>query len=281
MQNATDIRRLKQHRAQIKGQVTRILHFLETGTATVAEAQVRLRKLEEQYKNFEEVQSMIEDKENKEEELIEEGDPERKIFEEMYYKVAAMLQEIIDRQQAQSRIKVQAEAENRNGTLEIHRRPKLPEIKLPEFSGDYTKWLFFKDSFETTIHRDDSLTAVQKHQYLIGVLQGEALSVIQGFKISNENYESAWKLLKDTYDNNTIIIQNHLDELLNLPEIKRENKADAIRKFIWHIQTHVSALKTLALPVDEWDTILVHIAKKKLDFVEQRLAESYKKSSVE
>lgn len=43
---------------------------------------------------------------------------------------------------------------------------------------------------------------VQKHQYLIGVLQGEAHSVIQGFKISNENYESTWKLLKNTYDNN-------------------------------------------------------------------------------
>jgi len=104
---------------------------------------------------------------------------------------------------------------------------------------------------------DDSLTLVQKHQYLIGVLQGEARSVIQGFKISNENYESAWKLLKDTYDNNMIIIQNHLDELLKFSKITKDNKADSIRKFIWHIQTHVSALKSLALPVDEWDAILI------------------------
>lgn len=102
------------------------------------------------------------------------------------------------------------------------------------------------------------------------MLQGEARSVIEGFKISSENYESAWKLLKDTYDNNIVIIQNHLDELLNFPEITKNNKADSIRKFIWHIQTHVSALKTLALPVDDWDAILLHLAKKKLDFIEQR-----------
>ncbi|KYN28338.1 hypothetical protein ALC57_02251 [Trachymyrmex cornetzi] len=67
-----------------------------------------------------------------------------------------------------------------------------------------------------------------------------------------------------------VIIENHLDELLNFPEITKNNKADSIRKFIWHIQTHVSALKTLALPVDEWDAILLQLAKKKLDFIEQR-----------
>jgi len=32
----------------------------------------------------------------------------------------------------------------------------------------------------------------------------------------------------------------------------------------------MSALKTLALPVDEWDAILMHLAKKRLDFIEQR-----------
>lgn len=70
-------------------------------------------------------------------------------------------------------------------------RPKLPEIKLPEFSGDFTKWIFFKNSFETTIHRDPDLTPMQKHQYLIGLLQGEARQVIQCFTIFNESYWNA------------------------------------------------------------------------------------------
>jgi len=72
---------------------------------------------------------------------------------------------------------------------------KLPEIKLPEFDGDYIKWLFFKDIFETTVYMDDSLTPVQKHQYLIGVLQGKVRTVIQEFKRFPTRITTAWKLL--------------------------------------------------------------------------------------
>jgi len=205
----TDTRKLKQRRAQIKGRVTRILHFFEAGNVTVMEAQVRLKKLEDFFQSFEEVQGTIKDKidsAEEEKELSKACDPERGIFEQTYYKAAAIAQEIISQEQAPSGARMQAaeyNRENRERTPDItRRRPKLPEIKLPDFDRDYTKWLFFKDSFETTIHMNNSLTSVQKHQYLIGVLQGEARSVIQEFKISNENYENAWRVLKNTYDNN-------------------------------------------------------------------------------
>lgn len=59
-----------------------------------------------------------------------------------------------------------------------------------------------------------------------------------------------------------MIIQTHLNELLELPTITKEKKADSIRQFIWHIQTHVSSLKALAQPVDHWETIIIHLAKK-------------------
>lgn len=102
------------------------------------------------------------------------------------------------------------------------------------------------------------------------MLQGEASQVNQGFSISDENYESAWQLLKDTYDNQMMIIETHLDEMLNFPAITKENKADSIRKFVWHIHTHIKSLETLQQPVSQWDTIILHLAKKKLDFAEQR-----------
>jgi len=109
-------------------------------------------------------------------------------------------------------------------------KPKLSEIKLLEFSGDFTKWIFFKNSFETTIHRDPDLTPMQKYQYLIGQLQGEARQVIQVFTISDDNYWNAWKLLKDTYDNTMLIIEIHLEALLQFSDITKENKADSIRQ---------------------------------------------------
>lgn len=285
-----ELRSLKQKRAQIKGQVTRITNYFEQADApSRAEAQVRLTRLNELWDRFEETQSEIEIKVGAEEHQKEAA--EREVFEMIYFDAAARAQEIVEadsKQQAQQHVmqaQMQAQMqanlqeEPPRGRIvqpedrqhEIRRsKPKLPEIKLPEFKGEYTKWTFFKNSFETTIHNDIYLTAMQKHQYLVGVLQGEALQVIQGFSISEENYESAWQLLKDTYDNQMVIIETHLDEMLSFPVITKENKADAIRKFIWHIHTHTKSLEALRQPVAQWDTIILHLAKKKLDFAEQR-----------
>lgn len=129
---------------------------------------------------------------------------------------------------AQQQSSKQDSADNRQvATLERKSNPKLPEIKLPEFNGEYTKWLFFKNSFETTVHNDRGLSGPQKYQYLVGILSGEAHKVIEGF--SSENYEQAWQLLKNTYDNEMMIIDTHLDELFNFPIISKDDKADSMR----------------------------------------------------
>lgn len=77
-------------------------------------------------------------------------------------------------------------------------------------------------------------------------------------------------MLKETYDNQTIIIKTHIDELLQFPTIEKENKADTLKKIIWHINTHLKSLEALKQPVKQWETIIIHLAKKKLDYVEQR-----------
>ncbi|XP_011884087.1 PREDICTED: uncharacterized protein LOC105571228 [Vollenhovia emeryi] len=278
----TDNKEWRAKRAAIKGTVTRALTFFESpGKKSVVDAKIRLAKLEECWKNFEEIQLKIESKHTEDDEedevfkqQVAEGEAERQTFEMNYFKAAGRAQEIIEQdllEQRQQKPPVQQNppVQEAGTTPKVvpqepaRQRPKLPEIKLPEFSGEFTQWMFFKDSFETTIHQEKQLTAMQKQQYLVGVLKGEALSVIQGYKISNENYEHAWKLLKDTYDNNIIIIESHLEELLNFPAITKENKADSIRQFVWHIRTHMTSLKALGLPVDQWETVLMHLAKKK------------------
>lgn len=282
----TDTRLLKQKRAQIKGQVTRIYNYFETTESpSSADAQVRLTRLQELWDRFEDVQSEIESKLT--DEAIQDGsaekeETERTQFENGYFKVAGRAQAFIDagwKMQAQARllaVNQQLDGSIERATPSMDRlyeekrnKTKLPEIKLPEFTGEYTKWMFFKNSFETTIHKDDILTPMQKHQYLVGVLKGEALQVIQGFSITDENYENAWQLLKNTYDNQLMIIETHLNEIFNFPVIKKEDKADSIRKFVWHIHTHVKSLAVLQQPVAQWETIIIHLAKKRLDFVEQ------------
>lgn len=97
----TDIRKLKQKRAQIKGQVSRINTFCDThAQCTVAEAQVRIKTLESCWQKFEAVQERIdeeapEDKEQAEAHL-QEGEGERQLFEARYYAIASRAQEVIE-----------------------------------------------------------------------------------------------------------------------------------------------------------------------------------------
>lgn len=269
--------KLKQSRARVKGFLTRTANSITEAT-TAAEAKVKLEKIRESWKNFEDIQQEIEEYTPEDESAIPafdlECEGERALFEKQYFEVTTKLYTIIDlatgpkpatdnQPNLQNQNNPQVNSANRNA-------PKLPEIKLPEFSGDYGKWLFFKNSFETTIHNDESIPNVQKHQYLIGVLKGEALNVIEGFTISNENYINAWNLLKATYDNQIMIIETHMEELLKFPDISKDNKVDSMRKLNWHIQTNISALKSLNQPVDYWDSLIIHLAKKKLDYAEQR-----------
>ena len=45
-------------------------------------------------------------------------------------------------------------------------KPKLPKLTLPKFKGDVTKWNTFWDSYESTIHKNDAITKVDKFNYL-------------------------------------------------------------------------------------------------------------------
>lgn len=270
-----EITKLKQQRSQIKAQMTRIQTFLYDNTQiSVADAQVKLEKLESLWKSFKKIQKEIEDKTPEAEDaaalFLADQDAERQLFEIRYHELIARMKTIIEDEDAESQ-EEEIQADN-DAQIIIHERrnkPKLSDIKLTDFNGEFTKWLSFKNSFETTIHNDVELTNIQKHQYLIGVLKGEARKVIEGFTISDENYENAWELLKSTYDNEMMLIETHLEELMKFPSISKEDKEESIRYLVWHIQTHVSSLKTLSQPIDYWDTLIIHLAKKKLDFAEQ------------
>lgn len=72
-----------------------------------------------------------------------------------------------------------------------------------------------------------------------------------------------------------MIIDTHLDELFSI--ISKDDKADSMRQLIWHIVTHMSSLKSLHQPVEYWDTIILHLAKGKLEYTEQRDWQNYLK----
>lgn len=200
---------------------------------TASHAKDKSEKLKELCKSFKAIQLDTECHETEDETQAEafqqECESERETFEKKYFEAIGKAQEVIDediKYENEGLVEVlkslhNQEQDNTRRHEVVHRqnKPKLPEVKLAEFNGEYSQWLFFKNSFETTIHQENELSNMQKHQYLVEVLSGEARRVIEGFTITNANYENAWKLLKDTYDNQMAIIQTHMDELLDMTKL--------------------------------------------------------------
>lgn len=67
----------------------------------------------------------------------------------------------------------------------------------------------FKDTFTSVIDTNTRLSAIQKFQYLRSSLSAEALQVIHTLETTKENYEIAWRLIIERYENKKLIINTY------------------------------------------------------------------------
>lgn len=96
-------------------------------------------------------------------------------------------------------------------------------FRLPislSINGFFDLWLTFHDTFHSLIHCDSRLSNVQKFHYLKSCLKGDASQTIHSPTISTTNYEAAWNILKDRYDNKKLIVEDHIKILFNLPNVQ-------------------------------------------------------------
>ncbi|XP_054260682.1 uncharacterized protein LOC128985314 [Macrosteles quadrilineatus] len=78
---------------------------------------------------------------------------------------------------------------------------RLPKFELPKFSGNYEEWVSFYNIFEASVNANNSVSPVNKFQYLLSALSGEPLDLVKSLNITPENYVVALRLLKDRYEN--------------------------------------------------------------------------------
>lgn len=97
----------------------------------------------------------------------------------------------------------------------------LPEITLPNFNASYRVWLPFYNALSSLIHENKTLNNCQMFYYLKSCLKGEASRCIKSLSISDINYTSAWALLQKRYKNKRLIVQSHVKEIMNTPEIDK------------------------------------------------------------
>ena len=153
------------------------------------------------------------------------------------------------------------ETEERDGMAKA--AVKLPKIEIKCFSGDYTCWKSFKETFEATVHRRADLTNIEKFTYLRSLLKKTASQAIEGFPLTADNYTAAWRLLNERFGNEQIIISNHMNNILNISPVYSPN-VRSLRELYDNVESNVRALENLGVSYEQFGSLLIPIILEKL-----------------
>lgn len=93
------------------------------------------------------------------------------------------------------------------------------------------------------------LTKIEKFQYLKSSLSGEVADAIESLELSEENFDVAWKILESRYDKLHVIVQAHIQSILEIPCTKKESYKE-LRQLLNITTKHINPLKALKRPVD-------------------------------
>ncbi|XP_062557509.1 uncharacterized protein LOC134222367 [Armigeres subalbatus] len=205
----------------------------------------RVEKLDEKWEEFEEVQ--------------DEQKKTRAEFEELYFQVRAGLKSKIS-----LNIPTSSSSTSTHPTAGACAGIQLPKINLPEFNGEFDKWLPFYDTFKSLIHSNPDLSAIQRFHYLRASLKGEALKVIDSFPMSEASYGVAWSALTKRYSNVYLQKKRHVNALLQFPKLKRMS-ANGIHDIIDCFDRHTKILDQLGEVTTGWGAMLTQLLVSKLD----------------
>ncbi|XP_029659435.1 uncharacterized protein LOC115233265 [Formica exsecta] len=275
-EQAALLKTLKSNRTTIKKTCTRFrtyLTALNVPVTTIVELRQRLQRFIGLWDNFNEAQSGIEAIESADEfEQIHQN--ERELFEARYFEITVDLETLIERKEQEMRGNLAQHGsdsqQSRDGTPSMlsnnvaNDHLKLPRVTMPTFSGKYEEWNPFRNIFLSMIHQNPTLPSTQKMQYLLSVLRGEAHDVVSSLETSDDNYSEAWKMLKERYDDDNLIIQKHIRVLFEQPVLHKENHV-ALRRMLDTVLKHVRALKAMKQPTDQWDDLLMYLVTSRLD----------------
>ncbi|XP_058443065.1 uncharacterized protein LOC131425280 [Malaya genurostris] len=221
----------------------------------------RLEKLELKWDEFDEVQSEIEGCE----EYESNADAHREIradFEEKYFEVRAGLVKKLPQRSGQVAMQNIQQNESFDSTG-VHSYVRLPQINLPEFDGNYEKWLPFHDTFRALIDSSPQLSNIQKFHYLRASLKGDALRLVDSFPMSDANYRVAWDGLVSRFSNRYLLKKRHLNALFEYPRMKKASAA-GIHDLIDCFERNTQILDQLGETTSGWGAMLTHLMVSKL-----------------
>ena len=141
---------------------------------------------------------------------------------------------------------------------------KLPKLELKKFDGDHSKWISFWDSFEASVHKNESLTAIDKFNYLNSLLERSAAEAISGLSLGASNYKEAIDILKARFGNKKQIINCHIEILLNLKSVTSRYHVRSLRQLHDIVESNVRSFKSSGVSPESYGSLLSSILMNKL-----------------
>ena len=141
---------------------------------------------------------------------------------------------------------------------------KLPKLVLKRFHGNITKWCSFWDTFEAAIHKNSKVATTDKFNYLNSLLEKTAAEAIAGLAITNANYEEAITILKTRFGNNQMIVNKHMDDLINMAPVYSNHNLRGMRQLYDLVEVHVHGLKALGVPSESYGSLLSSVVMNKV-----------------
>ena len=141
---------------------------------------------------------------------------------------------------------------------------RLPNMKLPKFSGKYSEYKNFMSLFENLVHNDLSLPDIEKFNHLISCLSDEALGTVRAFQVTEDNYPKALASLKKVYDNDCLIFSDNISKLFDLPSMNKPS-ATALRGMIDTVSAIYESLLSIGDDKKISNAIIIHLVMSKVD----------------
>ncbi|XP_055634250.1 uncharacterized protein LOC129774525 [Toxorhynchites rutilus septentrionalis] len=236
---ASSIEALSALRGAAQGKITRIMHLLqqaEVEQKEISSQQVKvwMKRVEAANNDFDGYhQQIVSGSPALEQEKI---DNRYVQFEEIYNEVTVKLEMLLERQ-AQP-----AASQPIMNPPPLVIQQSLPRA-IPTFDGRYEHWEKFKIMFRDVVDRSNEPPRIKLY-HLEKALVGGAAKLIDARTLNEGNYDRAWQLLEERYENKRRMIDLHIRGLLSMQKIVKENYSE-LQKLVETFSNHVENLKFL------------------------------------
>jgi len=120
---------------------------------------------------------------------------------------------------------------------------KLPKLIVTLFEENSSDWVRFENIFVTQVH-SRPISDEDKFGYLLEMVVPKVREQIFNLKPGTLGYKTAWERLQREYGQTKLVVNAHMDEIINLTPVKGKS-FDKVRDFYERLSKNFDALQTL------------------------------------